>query len=500
MKRILIAGYQHETNSFAPSLAGWQEFEAGNTFPPYTRGPAMLQTMEHCGMPVAGFIQTARRLGWALLPSVWAGAAPSSFVTRDAFERIAREICEDVRQALFQGLDAIYLDLHGAAMAEHVPDSEGELLARIRGCVGPDLPIVASVDLHANVTEQMLSLADGLMAYRTYPHVDMLDTGQRAADLLARRFDAGVKAHLYGRRLPFLIPLNSQSTLAHPAGEHYQRMALLEAGKSDAVLNFCMGFPAADFAGCAPMVWGYGTHAMEAVDALYDAVCVPEQWALNVLDASHAVERALALAEVSTNPVLIADTQDNPGAGGNGNTTGLLHELLKQGAGQLFPGKVALGMLTDSNAAQAARQAGPGAVLRLALGQSVNTFSGVFSDEPVLGDYTVVQTCNGECTLEGAMMQGVHLRLGPSACLDIDGIRVAVVSEKTQLIDRQILRMVGIDSEQMRIIILKSSNHFRADFMPIASHVLVAKAAGPMAADPGDLPWRQLSPEVRPRP
>jgi len=107
---------------------------------------------------------------------------------------------------------------------------------------------------------------------------------------------------------------------------------------------------------------------------------------------------------------------------------------------------------------------------------------------------------NGQCTLKGPMMHGLTVQLGPSACLEIDGIRIAVVSGKKQLLDRELLRMVGIHAEQMRIIVVKSSNHFRADFQPIASHVLVAKAAGPMAADPADLPWRKLAATTRTRP
>ncbi len=158
MPRILIAGYQHETNTFAPSLADWAAFTRGDSFPAYMRGQALIDQLSGINIPVGGFIDAARRAGWTLLPSCWAGAIPSSYVTRDAFERIASAVCEDVQHALKSpgGLDAVYLDLHGAAVAEHVPDSEGELLARVRALVGPALPIVASLDLHANVTQRML--------------------------------------------------------------------------------------------------------------------------------------------------------------------------------------------------------------------------------------------------------------------------------------------------------------------------------------------------------
>jgi microcystin degradation protein MlrC len=198
--------------------------------------------------------------------------------------------------------------------------------------------------------------------------------------------------------------------------------------------------------------------------------------------------------------VLIAVTQDIPGAGGDRSTTGLLHALREQVAGLRYPGQVALGLLYDPAAAGAAFHAGVGAELDIALGAAVPTFTGERSDPPLRGRFKVTSVSTGSCTLKGPMMTGLTVQLGASACLEIDGIRVAVTSGKKQLLDRELLRMVGIHAEQMRIVVVKSSNHFRADFQPHASHVLIAKAAGPMAADPADLPWRHLPSSIRRRP
>ena len=500
MPRILIAGYQHETNTFAPSLADWAAFTRGDSFPAFVRGQAMQDKLTGINIPVGGFIDAARTKGWTLLPSCWAGAIPSSYVTRDAFERIASAIIEDVVAARDAGgLDAIYLDLHGAAVAEHADDSEGELLSRLRVLVGPDLPIVASLDLHANVTTRMLGEADALVAYRTYPHVDMAETGERAAELLARRFKAGQREPMASRRLPYLIPLNAQNTLQQPAQGVYDELAALDA-RFGTVLSFCMGFPASDFDECAPMVWGHGAQADAAVERLYAVAGEPSQWRVQILPPRDAVAQAIALADRATRPVVIADTQDNPGAGGDSNTTGMLHALLAQGAGRRFAGQVALGLMFDPAAARAACAAGVGAEIDLALGTAVPTFTGQPSEPPLRGRFHVLAVSDGTCTLTGPMMRGLTVHLGPSACLEIDGIRVAVVSGKKQLLDRELLRMVGIHAEQMRIVVVKSSNHFRADFEPCASHVLVAKAAGPMAADPAELPWRKLPATTRRRP
>ena len=499
MPRILIAGYQHETNTFAPSLADWAAFTRGDSFPAFCQGAAMQDQLASVNIPIGGFIEAAKTHGWTLLPSCWAGAIPSSFVTADAFERIAGTICQDVRSALAGGLDGIYLDLHGAAVAENAADSEGELLARLRAIVGPKLPIVASLDLHANVTHRMLREADALVSYRTYPHVDMAATGELAATLLARCLKAGQREPMHARRLPFLIPLNAQSTWLQPAQGLYEELLALDQ-RYGAVLSFCMGFPASDFDECAPMVWGHGALAEAAVERLYALVAEPAQWQLDILNAREAVTQALALAAHASKPVVIADTQDNPGAGGDSNTTGLLHALIAQGAGQRFPGQVALGLMFDAAAARMAMAAGLGAELDLALGTAVPTFTGQLSDPPVRGRFKVLALSDGRVTLKGPMMRGLSVKLGPSACLEIDGIRIAVVSGKKQLLDRELLRMVGIHAELMRLIVVKSSNHFRADFQPIASSVLVAKAAGPMAADPADLPWRHLPASIRLRP
>jgi len=499
MTRILIAGYQHETNTFAPSLADWAAFQTGENFPAYVRGQAMVQQLTGLNIPIGGFIDAAMREGWQLVPSAWAGATPSSYVTRDAFERISAAILEDVRAAMVQGLDGVYLDLHGAAVAEHADDSEGELIARIRALVGPRVPIVASLDLHANVTQRMLAQSDGLAAYRTYPHIDMADTGERAARLLRERLRSGRKAEMQAQRLPFLIPLNAQSTWMSPAREVYEALSDIEA-QTGCMLSFCMGFPASDFAECGPVVWGHGGSVQQAVERLHARAGEPRQWRPDFLPAHEAVQQALAVAENQSAPVVIADTQDNPGAGGDSNTTGMLHALLQQGAGRQWPGQVALGLLYDPEAARKAHEAGVGAVLELALGQAVPTFTGQSSDPPLQGRFVVRALGEDVCEIKGPMMTGVKVRIGPCACLEIDGVLIAVASGKMQMLDRELFRAVGIQPEQMKLLVVKSSNHFRADFTPIASRVLVAKAAGPMAADPGDLPWKKLSPQTRTRP
>lgn len=499
--RVFIAGFQHETNTFAPSKADWAAFEAGSAFPPFRRGQAVIDAYRGLTLPISGFIEHAEERGWALAPSAWAGAVPSAHVTEDAFERIAAAIDEDLKTALASGeVDAVYLDLHGAAVAEHLDDPEGELLERIRIVVGPHVPIVASLDLHANVTRRMLEVADALTAYRTYPHIDTAATGRLAATLLERRLARGSREPLAVRRLSFLLSLNAQCTMMAPADAVYARLKSLDA-QHGCVLSFAMGFPAADIPECGPVIWGYGEAAEAAVQTLFERVDQPRsQWRLELLSPEAAVSEALTLAETATKPVVIADTQDNSGAGGDSNTTGMLRALLALRAGERLPGQVAIGLVADPDAAATAHAAGEGAQIELMLGKSVPTWGGQYSDPPVNVRATVRRLSDGKVMMKGPMGRGSTVSLGPSACLDVDGVLVVVSTNKTQMLDREFFRYLDIVPEDMKILVNKSSVHFRADFAPIASHILVAKAPGPMAADPADLPWTRLPESMALRP
>ena len=497
---IFVAGFHHETNTFAPSPADWDAFTCGAGYPAYARGAQMLNEILPTNTGLGGFGHAAAAFGWTLVPSVWAGAMPSNRVTTDAFERICAEIVEDLQRG---GFDAIYLDLHGAGVAECADDAEGELLSRIRAVVGSEMPIVASLDLHANVTERMLRLATAMTAYRTYPHVDMLETGARAARMLARRLGAPARA-MHAERVPFLLPLNAQCTLMQPAQSIIELITQIEA-RHDVELNFSMGFSAADFAECGPVLFGYGPDAAaarEAVQRVHHEVAIARRadWKTELLTPQAAVERAIALALHASAPVVIADTQDNPGAGGDSNTTGLLHALLAADAGGRLAGQVALGLLFDPDAARVACAAGVGATLSLQLGRAVPTWSGELTDPPVQASVRVLATSDGVVAMHGPMTSGMTMRLGASACVEVQGIRVLLSSSKAQMLDLDLYRYLGVEPAQMKLLVNKSSVHFRAAFAPIASTILVAKAPGPMAADPGDLPWTKLPANMDVRP
>jgi microcystin degradation protein MlrC len=490
--RIAIGGFQHETNTFAPSKATYDDFARGGAWPPLLEGGEMFDGVAGINLPIAGFIDAMRPVRHELVPTVWAAASPSAHVTQDAYERIAGKIVERLRQAM--PLEAVYLDLHGAMVAEHLDDGEGELLSRVRAVIGPAVPLVASLDLHANVTHRMLEQADILIAYRTYPHVDMADTGARVAKFLAGRLEGAPRPAVAAWRVPFLIPLQAQSTMLEPNRSIYRELARLE-GPQVSALSFTPGFPAADFPECGPLVFAYSADHAAAARAA-ERLCAIVQEAepdfdLPVYEPDECIDLAMRIAAGASRPVVIADTQDNPGAGGNSDTTGMLRALISRRARQ-----AALGLMVDPEAARIAHAAGEGASVEIALGGK----SRVPGDAPLRGRYEVQRLSDGRLTCRGPFYRGARMNLGPCALLATDGIRIVVASDKPQMADQEMYRFIGVEPAAQRILVNKSSVHFRADFAPIAEEILVAKAPGPMLADPGEYPWKRLTPGIRLKP
>ncbi|MRA03726.1 M81 family metallopeptidase [Acinetobacter lwoffii] len=488
MKKIIIAGFQHETNTFAPTKASYADFVQGGGFPPLSRGADVLKFREQ-NIPIGGFIQQAEQFGYQLLPVIWAGTSPSAHVEQCTYQRICDEIIASIQQ---HPADAVYLDLHGAMVSEQVDDGEGELLRRVREAVGPDIPVIASLDFHANVTQVMFAHSDVLICYRTYPHVDMAQTGQRCAQLLDQIF-RGKKLHKQMYKLPFMIALNAQCTELEPTQSCMNLLEQLEQNNS-VQMNFTPGFPAADFEECGGCIWGYSENAEQLDQAMqrYIAHVLQQEthWNMDFLSPDHAVLQALQLYQQhhSTRPVVIADTQDNPGAGGDSNTTGMLSALHRHQVKNAL-----IGLIVDPAVVQQAYQLELGQHFYAKLGGT----SGIAGDAPFSAKFKIKAYSDGKFSYGGPMMHGVEADIGPSVLLEIDGIEIAVSSYKAQLLDRNMFRIFGIVPEDKTIVVVKSSVHFRADFQDMAAAILVAKAPGAMKADPNDLPWQKIDPDRR---
>lgn len=486
MARVLVAGFQHETNTFAPVLATYDDFVRGEGWPALTRGDACFEAFDGMNIPIAGFMPEAKRLGHEVVPLLWCATVPCGYVTEDAFERVAREIVAMVKDA--GGFDAVYLDLHGAMVAEHREDGEGELLGRLRAAVGPKIPIVVSLDLHSNTTMAMSEHSSALIAYRTYPHVDMAETGARAARHLDRLLRSGGQGFKALRKLPFLLPLTAQCTLVEPSQGVYRAVGDLEKGSVTSV-SFTPGFPQADIGECGPAVMAYGddfTSAQRAADELHAHIMAREaEFRDELLEPKVAVARALATR--ADRPIVIADAQDNPGAGGTSDTTGLLRAM----AEARCPDAV-LGMVFDPEAALLAHKAGKGAEANITIGGKA------FKGDPPFGAlFKVENLSDGRFLCTGPFYGGNRTNLGPTALLRLGGVRVIVTSKRMQAADQEQFRHIGAEPKTTKILGLKSSVHFRADFQPIAHEVLVAAAPGAAPMDPRTLPYKKLRRGVR---
>lgn len=503
--RVAIGGFQHETNTFAPQKAGLNAFVQPDAWPGMQVGAALLETFRKpaparapMNVPVAGFLHAAGELGFEVVPLVWAAATPSAHVTTDAYAQIAGLMVEGLERAQAEGpLDAVYLDLHGAMVTEDMEDGEGELLEWVRDVVGARTLIAASLDVHANVTAKMVRNADLLVAYRTYPHVDMARTGARAARLLDEIVTSGRRPKKALRKINYLVPLTAQCTMNDPAAMLYADVSALDGAELEhgRVLgaSLTMGFPLADIAECGPAVIAYAetqAAADEAAGQLAEAMRQFERaFRQKLWDPEEAVAYGEAADEAdrARGPLVLADTQDNPGAGGNGDTVGLLRALISGARSALC------GVIYDPATAAAAWQAGEGARLRVSLG----AWTGGAPEEPIDAVATVVRLHDGEIDAHGPFYAGAMLSLGPSAMLAIGGVRVIVSSTKVQTADRAMFAAFGADPARENIVALKSSVHFRADFQSIARDILVVASPGPNPADHTHLPYRRLRNGVR---
>ncbi|MBU2534001.1 MAG: M81 family metallopeptidase [Alphaproteobacteria bacterium] len=490
--RIAVAGFEHETNTFAPVKADYEAFRQAKAYPPLVRGDDMVEAIRGKNLTASGAITTLQAAGHEVVPLLWCMATPSAHVTEDAYERISDELTGLLEKA--GPIDGVMLELHGAMVAEHVDDGEGELLARIRRVVGLSTPIAVALDLHANVTPAMVDLADYIEMYRYYPHIDMADTGKRTAEGLMRILETGVRPHKAFRQIDFLIPINGGCTDFGPAAELY--LDILPAMIIDHELDglcFATGFPHSDIADVGPSVIAFAA-SQEAADAaaaaLADAVAAREAAFLpEFYEADECIRRAQAIAATAAKPVVVADTQDNPGGGGPGDTTGVLRALIDADA----RGAV-IGAMIDPDTAAAAHAAGEGAIADFQIGGKRMP-----GDEPVRVTCRVLRARSDSWTGRGSMKRGLVVDLGKTALLETEpgGVRIVVASKPSQTADSSIFHHLGLDVENLPIIVVKSSVHFRADFTPLAHAILVATAPGPVVIDHHTLNYRKVRKGVR---
>jgi microcystin degradation protein MlrC len=481
MTRIAVGGFQHETNCFLPDRTDFDYFASHRDRPPLVRGDEVTEWLSTSSFALSGFL--AEMGAHEIVPLLWTSGGAGALVTEDAFERIAGEMVGRLSERL--PVDAVYLDLHGAMVTEPFEDGEGELLRRVRAAVGESVPIVVSLDYHANVTEAMARLTDGMAVYRTYPHVDRPETGARAAAIVTTLLERGIPRGRALRKPPFLIPLNGQCTLVEPSRSIVEATEVADGDLID--LCYLAGFPASDLAECGPAVVAHAwteRAADQAAERLAREIEAREaEFQEDMVSPAEGVRRAMEIASRATRPVILADTQDNPGCGGTADTTGLLAELVRAGAEG-----AALGYLCDAEAAAQAHAAGEGAEIEIALGGR----SGPEGVVPFRAAFRVERLGDGRMQTTGPVSGGRQIDLGPMALLRTGGVSVAVTSKRMQALDMAPFLHLGVEPERQRILAIKSTCHFRAAFAPIAEEIIVVLAPGRYLADPSGYPFQRL--------
>ena len=494
MTRIAVGGFLHETNTFAPTKATYDDFVHGGGWPAMAQGADVLKVMRNINVGLAGFVEQAEANGWELVPTISCGASPSAHVTKDAFERIVKVMVDGIAAA--GPLDAVYLDLHGAMVTEHLDDGEGEILARVRQVIGKDLPLVVSLDLHANVTPQMVEHADALIAYRTYPHVDMADTGRAAAKhlaLLLRTQAALCKG------VPAIAVPDSDQLAMHQRPARQRHLPEARGAARATRCRRCRSrraFRRRIFRDCGPSVFAYGKTQADA-DAAADTMAKLIDRPRKRFRRPHLHARRRRALRDGAGQARAASRSSSP-----------TPRTIPAPAAIPTPRaccarwcatsatRAAIGVIYDPQSAKAAHAAGVGATVTLALGGK----SGIPGDAPYQETFIVENLSDGQFVAPGPYYGGRDMDMGPSACLRIGDVRVVVSSHKAQLADQSMYRYVGIEPTEQSILVNKSSVHFRADFEPIAEKLLICAAPGAMPADTAALPWTRLRPGIRIKP
>ncbi len=506
--RIAAAQLSHETNVFSSvrtDLAAFQR--AGLTY-----GPAILERERSTNSAFGGFITGAGQHGFELVPilSVW--ATPAGVVAGDALCTLVAELCDGLRTS---SVDGVLLGLHGAMVSELDPDADAYILERIRALVGPNVPVIATLDLHANISQRLVDAVTMLIGYDTYPHVDMAERAAEAADLMLRILDEEVHPVSALVKPPMLPTSQNMTTDREPMRSLLALAHELE--RDPRVLNVTVagGFPAADVPECGisvlvttnnnpalaqELAQRLAHEAWARREAFLGGVTSFDEAATIVHSAMDAASNAVGAIRCDrpaptraaepfqtdlTKPLVLVDIGDNPWSGSPGDSAELLRFLLAEGVRDAV-----LALIVDPEAVQTGVAACVGATIEVVLGGKTDRLHG--DPLPVRGYVRLVS--DGRYVNAGPMMAGLPVDLGPSLVLVCGdgGIEVLVTSRAETPIDLNVFRAAGIEPMRKRVIGLKGKGHFRAAFEPIAERVVLVEGPGISGSDLSRLPFKNI--------
>ncbi|MGC4106733.1 MAG: M81 family metallopeptidase [Thermomicrobiales bacterium] len=475
--RIAIGYFAHETNTFCPGTTPLADFKASQ----WEEGDELIRKNRGVRNDVGGMIAAAERLGIELVPTLGTTTQPSATVSTEAYETIRDEMFGRLRAA--GELDAICLTLHGAGSAEGIDDMEGTFLQELRAVVGGEIPVVVSLDLHGNTTQTMLDHATALFYCHEYPHIDMYERGEEIVEVAAKIVQGDLKPVMHLRTLPVAIP--PTTSFSGPVKAINERCFAWEQKPGVLDCNFTHGFPHTDVPVIVTSVLVVTNDdpalAREAADdvAAY-ALSMIEEFLPNLPDADEAVAQALAATSL---PVIVAEVSDNCGGGAPGSGTHLLRALLAANEPD-----TCFGFLVDPATAAQAHEAGVGATIPVRLGGFTDELHGA----PIETEAYVKCLTDGRFVLTTPMGAGATEDLGKMARLMIGNVDVIVGTARSQTFDEGLFLLHGIDVRRVRIAALKSQQHFRAGFEPIAGTIIRCDTPGFTTSNLANLPYTRI--------
>ena len=490
--RLLLAQFKHETNTFSPVPTPFGRFYPA--LPAEADQASLLAAYRGTGLALGGFIDVAERAGVQVVIATAAEAQPSRPTDDATYERISQTILTQLAQG---GFDAVLLDLHGAMVTESLEDAEGTLLRRLRE-IDPDIPVGVTLDMHANVYDDMVRHATVITGYHTYPHVDIHAAGVRAAELILRTLRGEIRPVMQWGQAPMLPHVMRQGTHAEPNRSLQARCQALEAGGEVLAASVFVGFPHADIsqAGLSAVVCtdARPETARQHCDALLaQAWETREGFVFQPTPLAEAIARAKACALNLGGPVVLLDHCDNSASGGSMDTTEVLAEVLRQGLDEAV-----FYAIWDPQAVQQALAAGIGSEVALSLGGKTAMPALRRDSHPLSVTGRVKLAFDGRFRNRGPMYQGVQTRLGPTVVLAVGGLEIVLISEHQEPFDLNCLSSVGVDPLQKRFVILKSRVHWRAGFGDLAREVIECDGLGVTTSDYGALSFKRVRRPIYP--
>ena len=484
--KVLTAEVSHETNTFSVLQTAEDNFR--NRF--FLRGEAALKERGNANTELAGFQEVAKTNAWEMTHVLSVAAGPGGRVKKAAFDWFSDPI---VGRASDGDFDGILLALHGAMVPDFCEDGEGEILRRIRKVVGSAMPIAITLDPHANVSRQMCELAQIIVSFKTYPHIDMRDIGAQAATLLHQTMTGEIEPATIMVRVPMLEEVNGGRTDIGPMIERLEKARDYETRNDVYAVSINAGFANADIREVGPTILVTGSGNMDAHRSFAEGLA-DDIWSKrhDVLNTYYTVEEAAEIARTYSGqegPLVIADYADNPGAGAYGDGTALLKALLEADIEACF------GPVVDAASVEFLKTQTVGSLVALQLGGKTEPN---FGGGPLQVECRLISLWDGRFTGDGPMIGGLGDSFGPCAVIQIKEIVVLVTTLARQMLDLQQFKAFGIDPERHKIVAIKSMQHFRAAYEPIAGKVIVCDSGALCTPNYSRLEYKNINRPIFP--